>query len=293
MKHTQTPLLALLILVRKSLIALLMLWSTTLPTAWAQTIPPLLDPATLHIGPGAGTPCATGCAGDPNLVGTAGVDIYQNSGGAPNLFDPVLLILGVPNSTGAPGSLLSSVTYYNPYPGGSPTAGSGTYATTGQYGLLPVPTATGAGGYFGSFTSSSGGDVYSFLSLLGGNGSNNWTNWSGTDFTKNGITANNFGIYVYALSGPALGPNGLIDIRFGGESGLSKGTFAIAYGEKCSTGPGNGCFYSTPFTEAGLSASTAPAAAVPEPEIYAMMGIGLALMGFVARRRTLKEADAA
>jgi hypothetical protein len=39
--------------------------------------------STLHIGPGAGTACATGCAGDPNLLGTGDVlDIFQNSGGA-------------------------------------------------------------------------------------------------------------------------------------------------------------------------------------------------------------------
>ena len=33
-------------------------------------------------------------------------------------------------------------------------------------------------------------------------------------------------------------------------------------------------------------------APIPEPEIYAMMGIGLALMGFVARRRKQKTAAA-
>jgi hypothetical protein len=32
------------------------------------------------------------------------------------------------------------------------------------------------------------------------------------------------------------------------------------------------------------------AAPVPEPEIYAMMGIGLGLMGFMARRRKQKIA---
>ena len=32
--------------------------------------------------------------------------------------------------------------------------------------------------------------------------------------------------------------------------------------------------------------------AIPEPEIYAMMGIGLGLLGWAARRRKLKEAGA-
>src|SRR5206468_4942070 len=54
--------------------------------------------STLHIGPGAGTTCATGCAGDPNLLsGARNVDVYQNAGGAPTAAQPVLLILGVPS----------------------------------------------------------------------------------------------------------------------------------------------------------------------------------------------------
>jgi len=47
-----------------------------LATAWGQS--------TLHIGPGSGTKCATGCAGDPNLLaGARNVDIYQTSNGEP------------------------------------------------------------------------------------------------------------------------------------------------------------------------------------------------------------------
>lgn len=38
--------------------------------------------------------------------------------------------------------------------------------------------------------------------------------------------------------------------------------------------------------------NTAPVTAVPEPEIYAMMGVGLGLMGWVARRKKLKPAAA-
>ena len=64
-----------------------------------------IDPATLHIGTGAGTPCAVGCAGDPNDVPANHLDIYQNSGGAGSLNNPVLLILAVandPRSTSSP-----------------------------------------------------------------------------------------------------------------------------------------------------------------------------------------------
>jgi hypothetical protein len=34
-------------------------------------------------------------------------------------------------------------------------------------------------------------------------------------------------------------------------------------------------------------------AAIPEPEIYAMMAVGLGLLGWVGRRKKLKEAAAA
>jgi hypothetical protein len=43
---------------------------------------------------------------------------------------------------------------------------------------------------------------------------------------------------------------------------------------------------SAPNGSYGGNVAVAP---VPEPEIYAMMGIGLGLLGWVGRRRTLKE----
>lgn len=42
-----------------------------------------------------------------------------------------------------------------------------------------------------------------------------------------------------------------------------------------------------------LSQTLPPVAAIPEPEIYAMMAVGLGLIGWVARRKKLKEAGAA
>lgn len=36
--------------------------------------------------------------------------------------------------------------------------------------------------------------------------------------------------------------------------------------------------------------SSAPVAAIPEPEIYAMLGLGLGLLGWVGRRRRLQAA---
>src|SRR5438270_11407766 len=62
------------------------------------------DPATLHVGyPG----CANGCAGDPNKIPTTGssgtADIYQNSGGAAIITNP-MIVVAVPNLVGLPSS---------------------------------------------------------------------------------------------------------------------------------------------------------------------------------------------
>lgn len=42
-----------------------------------------------------------------------------------------------------------------------------------------------------------------------------------------------------------------------------------------------------------LLSQTIPVAAIPEPEIYAMMAVGLGFLGWVSRRKKLKEAGAA
>src|SRR4051794_10139138 len=96
-------------------------------TASAQ----LIDPATLDIGSGAGTPCATGCAGDPNQITRKDFDVYQNSGAANALTSPLLIILGIPDYTGTAKSI-RSVTAYSPYAG---VATGGTALAAGSFGL--------------------------------------------------------------------------------------------------------------------------------------------------------------
>src|SRR3954470_23223091 len=95
-------------------------------TGWAQS--------TLHIGPGSGTKCATGCSGDPNLLsGARNVDIYQTSNGAKTLSQPVLLILGVPSQYDhlMPAMPIESVTSINRYPGGTTATGTASFAAAG------------------------------------------------------------------------------------------------------------------------------------------------------------------
>jgi hypothetical protein len=233
-----------------------------------------LDPATLHIGGGAGTACATGCGGDPNIIPTTRLDIYQNSGGAAGLNDPVLLILAIANdTTNLFGSTnpISSVNFYNPYPGGAMDPASSTFAAAGTYGLkAPV-----SGGFFGYMTSASP-DIYTFLTLQQPTtNSNNWVNLSTAVKADDNITATSFGIYVFAISNnKALGANGLIDIQF--TNALPTGTFAFAFGEDSR----HGLVYDTPFTESGLTGGgNVTLAAVPEPASLMLLGSGLLLVG--------------
>jgi len=53
-----------------------------------------------------------------------------------------------------------------------------------------------------------------------------------------------------------------------------------------------GCFGTTGSGSGGFDQGN-PAAPIPEPEIYAMMAVGLGVLGWVGRRKKLKEAAAA
>jgi hypothetical protein len=199
--------------------------------------------STLHIGPGAGTTCATGCAGGPNLLsGALHVDIYQNSGGAATAVQPVLVILGVPSQYDhfMPAMPITGVTSYNPYSGGVGVSGSAAFAAGGTYGLInPI-----SNGYFG--TMQAGQEVYSFLGLAGTNKSNSFTNWSAEDDEYVNLTVTGFAIHVYAITAE-LGPQGLINLSL--VQKVPKGTYVVAYASA------NGKFYSVPFTESGLKVS--------------------------------------
>lgn len=199
-----------------------------------------LGQSTLHIGPGAGTTCATGCAGDPNLLtGALNVDVYQNSGGAATASQPVLVILGVPSqyNNRMPAMPITGVTSYNPYPAGTGVTGSATFATGGTYGLIsPI-----SDGFFGVMQA--GQEVYSFLGLAGANNSNSFTNWSAEDDEYVWLTVTGFAIHVYAVTAE-LGPKGLINLSL--VQNVPKGTYIVAYAEA------NGKYFSVPFTESGL-----------------------------------------
>jgi hypothetical protein len=245
-----------------------------------------LDPATLHIGGGAGTACATGCGGDPNIIPTTSLDIYQNSGGAAGLDNPVLLILAIANDTTNlfPSNPISSVNFYNPYPGGVSDPATSAFATAGTYGLK----AAVSGGFFGSMTSASP-DLYTFLTLQQpATNSDNWVNMAAAVKADDNIKATSFGIYVFAITNnKALGPNGLIDIQF--STALPTGTFAFAFGEDSK----HGLVYDTPFTESGLTGRNVTLTAVPEPASLMLLGSGLLFVGrnFRKNRKMQKLRD--
>ncbi len=258
----------------------------TASASWADIVPVTddIDPSTLHIGPGANTglvcsggsnDVATGCGFDPNPISTNRLDIYQESGGTVgNTVGPMLLILGIPNFSGA-APAISSVDKISPYPGSSTSVSSFSLGGTNAYsGVWNVST-----GFVGSYlNSASTPQVYDFIGLQAPtDASENVSNWFGLkEQAIFGSTPSSFGIYVYRINS-ALGPKGLFDITFSGD--LSAGTLAIAYAQNGIIGKGQKIF-STPFTEAGQ------APGIPEPGTLALFGTGLlGVAGLVRRLR--------
>ena len=169
---------------------------------------------------------------------------YWGNGNQADLVDPVLVILATPEG-------------YTPTladgPGSDPIGLTAAVSTSapGTYG-----GSWGADGYAGVFDSSATGSVYDYLGLYyKGNGSNNYSNWSGaSDLTS-------WDIWVFQVDfTPDFGQGDWNEFV----SNLTGGSFIVGYGcsgtttvDTTTVCDGQGKTKSTPFTFTGY--------VVPEP----------------------------
>ncbi len=213
------------------------------------------DPATLQLGssiPPSGA--------DPNLFTGNSIYVYQNQGGAADLHNPWLLILGVPNTNAA-----------NPFAGITSLVASAGGSTSWSY--LGLQATMGPGQ-----------EAYSVLGVQGPtDNSNSFVNWSGAELAHDGITATSFGLYEFAITAN-LGAKQNVLVTLGN---VPAGTIAIAYGQviTSTTTIKHGhpvtttdvTIFDTPFTQAGLEHQ------VPEPG--SMMLLSAGVLGLSAVRR--------
>jgi hypothetical protein len=245
----------------------------------------ILDPEVLFLGDSS---CAAppGCpvyGSEVNGVGASSLTITENGSGQPTLANPLLLIVGIPNTTGAlslPGITLSA--------GIGVAGGPDVYPTT--------TTKWDSNGYAGAYTAGFKGSVYDFVGLQdSGSASESFTNWSAAELAVNGITANRFGIGVYSLTGTGMTGDGSVTVDFA--SALPVGTFAVAYG--CETGgtdsngacsPGGNVF-GTPFTQSAMvtTGGRVPPQSIPDPGSLVLLATSLGLLKGTAPWRARRK----
>lgn len=232
------------------------------------------DPADLHVGPGAGTACATGCGSDPNTISSTNFDIYYNpnthSSQSP-IGDPFYLIVATAVYSGSSNSptVGGTATMYSPYPGGTQTS-----------------VSVGPAVLQGEMTS---GDIYTFLGL-GSQVTNsfNFGNMVGCDTGLAGCpnsgllgsgaplfgqTITGYDITTFSIGTTVFAPQDLLDFT----GNLPIGSFVAAIGVNAAAQEA----WAVPFTESGLVTHT------PEPSSFLMLGAGLLGLAVLASRRAL------
>jgi hypothetical protein len=244
----------------------------------------LLDPADLHVGPGAGTSCATGCGADPNTISATNFDIYYNpntnSSQAP-IGDPFYLIIATPIYTGSTNSptVGGTATMYAPYPGGTTSTVSvggqhdwGTMSSGDLYGFIGL-------GPFANNSFQFGNMVACDIGTTGGNGCVNISLQNGgAPLFGDSITG--YDVTTWLIGTTTFAPNDLLDFT----GSLPIGSYVAAIGVNPTAGSqGTPEAWAVPFTESGIVTTTN----VPEPSSFMLLGAGLLALAALSGRRLL------
>jgi len=239
-----------------------------------------LDPANLHVGGGAGTACATGCAGDPNTITATAFDVYYNTQGNGNLAigDPFYLIVATAvyaGSNNAP-TVGGTATMYSPYPGGTTTSVTVDNQTNGTE-MTSSNSGTVKSVYDAAGISLNTNNSFSFVNMVAcDNGTSGCPNSSlhGGAAPLAGDAITGFDITYWTIETTNFNPGDLLDFT----GSLPVGSYVSAVGVNGTEA------WAVPFTESGLVTNTTN---VPEPGSLTMLSVGLIAIAGLAGRRLL------